>query len=83
MKRRAVRWQPPLCAQTWQSEDELDAWIVYETWHQALNNEPDIVPLTYPDAEVVKEWPDTPVLIKPAKTRVIVERVGALVKQAG
>ena len=37
----------------------------------------------YPDAEVLKEWPDTPVLIKPAKTRVIVERVGALVKQAG
>jgi CheY-like chemotaxis protein len=37
----------------------------------------------YPDAEVLKEWPDTPVLIKPAKTRVIVECVGALVKQAG
>jgi len=34
----------------------------------------------YPIAEVLKEWPDAPVLIKPAKTRVIVKRVAALVK---
>src|SRR5262245_38590572 len=37
----------------------------------------------YPNAEVRKEWPDAPVLIKPANTRVIVERVAALVKRAG
>jgi len=37
----------------------------------------------HPDAEVLKEWPDAPVLIKPAKTPAIVERVAALVKRAG
>lgn len=37
----------------------------------------------YPNAEVLKEWPDAPVLIKPAKTCVIVEHVAALVKRAG
>jgi len=37
----------------------------------------------YPNSELLKEWPDAPVLIKPARTRVIVERVAALVKRAG
>ena len=46
MKRYAVRWESPLCAQNWQSENELDAWIAYKTWRQALNNNADFVPLT-------------------------------------
>ena len=33
----------------------------------------------HPDAEILKQWPDAPVLIKPTHTAVIVERVTALV----
>ena len=36
----------------------------------------------HPDAEVLKQWPDAPVLIKPAQSSVIVQRVAALVWRA-